>query len=371
MLCVMDEVSRRRSMSAARPDQVTDLRPTGFTLMEMLVVIAIISLLVALLLPAVQAAREAARRAQCVNNLKQIGLGIHSYENTHFCLPVGRVFIPDLTNFNPKSPCSSLWTDKSFLVSILPYVDQSGLYNAVNQSVVMFKPGNYTVQSMTVGIFVCPSDPDSGFPRPGYANARVLGDLFSVLNPQLSSSSSYAGVIGSNVTEAIPDPSLGCRVSPASAMNANGAITDVSPVSLASFTDGLSATLMVTERSATTFRRIEDHSASKPPSFELYGWWFSGDTGDTLVTTYYPPNVFKKVIPGVIEPRLYSASSLHPGGVNVLMSDGSVRFIKETIQSWPLDAFGRPTGTFPQPPQGLWQALGTRNGAEIISAESF
>jgi len=339
-------------------------RPTrlGFTLIELLVIISIIALLIALLLPAVQAAREAARRGQCVSNLKQIGLALHLYHDVNSCLPMGRVYIPEPGRAGKGSPCSSLITDKSFLVAILPNVEQVSLYNSLNQDLSIYSLVNRTALVRTVGIYACPSDPDSGNPRMGYSLANILDGGASLNKPMLLTSTSYAGIRGSTATSAFPDPALNCRISPNNALEANGCLTDVSPITFASVTDGLSTTMIVAEKAVATLRAFDTPDAKKPNSFEHSGWWFSGDNGDTLITTYFPPDARNKIKISAPEAWLWSASSLHPGGVNSLMADGSVRFMKDTVQSWILD----PTLALPSGSPGIWQALGTRNGSESV-----
>ena len=181
---------------------------------------------------------------------------------------------------------------------------------------------------------------------------------------------SYVGCFGSYAVTALPSPT-NCKVDPRTAAQANGCFTDVSPIRLASITDGPSNTMFVAERATTTLRVWTDRIYTR------YGWYFTGNMGDTLFTTFYPPNVFKKVD----YPLPWAASSLHPGGLNALMGDGSVRFIKETVQTWPYDpetglpvgaVFNRPGGWWSNtPPPGVWQALATRAGGEVSNADAF
>ena len=345
-------------------------RRRGFTLIELLVTISIIALLIALLLPAVQSAREAARRAQCVNNLKQIGLGLHSYHDVHGSLPRGRAYIPEPGKTGSQSSCDSLITDKSFLVGILPFVEQGAVYNSVNQLTTIYSKDNRTILAVAIGIYACPSDGDSGRPREGYSLANVLDGAGILNNPMQLTSTSYAGVRGSTVTSAFPDPALNCQISPIAASEANGIITDLSPIAFASVSDGLSFTMMAAEKSVASLRAFERPLQPRSQNFfEQSGWWFSGNNGDTLITTFYPPNAYRKLSIGVPESWLWSASSQHPGGVNVLIADGSVRFIKDTIQSRELDPF-QATPIVASVP-GAWQALGTRNGGEAVGAGEF
>ena len=128
------------------------LRRRGFTLIELLVVIAIIAVLIALFLPAVQAAREAARRAQCINNLKQLGLAFHNYESSQTVLP------PAFVGAGIGNVVA--WTNGwSALARILPYIEQGNLFNAANFFIWKEDPTNTTVVAFYISALVCPSDP--------------------------------------------------------------------------------------------------------------------------------------------------------------------------------------------------------------------
>ncbi len=333
----------------------------GFTLIELLVVIFVIATLIALLLPAVQSARGAARRAQCLNNLKQIGLACHSYVSSHGCFPPGRTLGFDPRYMNPSVPCKPWIADKSFHVRLLPQLEHTSLYNAVNHGVSIYAPENSTLWSTSVGIFACPDDPASGFPRQGTPEEKLnrLGTSSGSMTTIVSTS--YAGCHGAEVTTALPEFELGCRVSPERAARANGLITDHWMVSLSMVADGLSNTILVMEKSVASLRPLDERWPDEG-YFKQSGWWFSGDWADTLATTYYPLNSYRFVTPEDKYAWSWSASSHHPGGCNVLMGDGSGRFIRETIQSWSLDLeTGVPSGR-----AGVWQSLGTRNGGEVL-----
>src|SRR5262249_43189648 len=136
------------------PQRRSRIRP-GFTLIELLVVIAIIGVLIALLLPAVQSAREAARRAQCTNNLKQLGLGMANYESANGSYPMAFFF-----QWYPQGAPNGVTAADSYgpMVALLPYIEQAQVFNALNSSLGMFCDQNQTVSAVGVNTLWCPSD---------------------------------------------------------------------------------------------------------------------------------------------------------------------------------------------------------------------
>jgi len=352
-------------------------RPAGFTLIELLVAITVISVLIGLLLPAVQAAREAARRAQCGNNLRQIGLALHNYEGVHGCLPPGRMLTYDPRFAGPNPPCTSPAVDKGFLAMLLPALEQRALYDAINQQLSIFGPENTSAHSVAVNVFACPSDPDAGRPRDLNADALVPYAPDPEGGRQRMVFTSYSGCYGSFAVDAVPREDTDCVAPPAAVGQANGCVNDLSPIRFAAIGDGLSHTIVAAEKSVTRYQRL----AAVDPSFPLrHGWYISGNWGDTLFTTFYPPNMGDKVAIAAGYAHMKAATSLHPGGLNALMGDGSVRFIKDSIDTWPFDPFsGQPAGATQNPggwwenppPAGIWQALGTRSGGEVVGDDAF
>ena len=351
-------------MTRRRPAAIEATPPRGFTLIELLAVMSIIGVLIALLLPAVQAARESARRMQCVNNLKQIGLALHGYHNVNNCLPQGRLDVVIPTSTRPPRPLCGGDPDHSFLVPILADVEQGSLYNSINHNLSIFDFENTTIHATVVGIYACPSDPDSGRVRKGSIDTEFIP--FPVPGFDRVVFTSYAGVMGWNYSDARPNERTGCVPNPNAVAAADGSFNDLCPIRFASFSDGLSQTLIVAEKSTTILRGVTDPRSSRIT--EEVGWWFLGDISSTLIVNTYPPNAHKRTSSTDAFAWANSASSLHPGGVNGLMGDGSVRFIKETIDTTPVDPRrGYPTTG----PRGVWQRLATRNGGEVIDSEAY
>jgi prepilin-type processing-associated H-X9-DG protein len=319
-----------------------------------------IGLLLALLLPAAQSARESARRASCLNNLRQLGQALHSYHVAFECLPPGRLRSGDSRVLIGGVPCSGP-LDRRFLVALLPQVEQAALYNSFNFSLWVLSSENTTGHPTSVGLFLCPSDPAASILRrrafDDFDWAPVLDDAIAC--------TSYGGFGATQIVNALPSPNYNCAVAPGADALSNGSFGDVPPIRFASIVDGLSSTLIMADKSVTTVGMVND--PSEPNLAQHVGWWFSGEFGDTILCGAYPPNVYKNALSGAISNAsawVSSASSLHPGGLNCLFADGSARFIKDTIDASPVDPaqFTPIVGT----PPGVWQKLITRNGGEMI-----
>ena len=364
----------------------------GFTLIELLVVIAIIAVLIALLLPAVQSAREAARRAQCVNNLKQLGLAAQNYHDINGCFPGGSY---SGTNFNP--PHWGTYPENfSCFVRMLPFFEQSPMYSAVNFNLSSADPGNLTICGVRVASLICPSDTkNETIPLPATRSSSGVtpGWSFNEIYPLppgnwTQAFTSYAGNAGTftfGFSNLMPSTVLG---------QFNGVIYNDSAVGIAAITDGTSNTFAFAEHSKGLLFKLDPGYAISDNS------WNSGRWYDTLFATLYPLNQGFGNTQSIKNDSYYfptAAGSLHPGGANYAFCDGSVKFIKNTIQSWSFnagnaDSYGdsMPDGTVfttvtPSAPYvksgsylangtavlGVYQQLSTRAGGEVVSADSY
>lgn len=329
----------------------------GFTLIELLVTIGIIGLLTALLLPAVQAAREAARRATCQNNLKQVGIGLANYLDTSQFFPQGRPQTEDRRYyFYPGIPCTGA-QDRSFLLALLPFVEHQNTFEAYNLNVSILGPEQSSIRAQVIKIYACPSDPLAGRQRETYfgksdPNYSIQNDL-----PRIGVLTSYAACQSLGYTYAIGGMQ-GCKIDEKYKRLANGCITDLPYITLSSVTDGLSHTMVVAEKSATLLSELEDETYESK-AYD-YGQWHLGEIGHTLFCAQLGPNPQKGTPRHAWSDLGLMASSQHPGGVQVLMGDGSVRFVKDTVQSF-IEA----------PNYGVWQKLATRNGGEVIEEGSY
>jgi prepilin-type N-terminal cleavage/methylation domain-containing protein len=369
-------LQNRRSSATRRAHAMLSDPSTqaGFTLIEVLVAISVISILIGLLLPAVQSARESARRVQCSNNLRQLGLALSNYHDVFGSLPPGRIKSYDPRYAGPNPPCTSSIVDKSLEVFALGFLDQSTVYNAINQSLAIIGAENSTVHSVAISTFACPSDPASGTPRGLNPDALAT---YGVAQPAQMVFTSYAGMIGSLPVLAQPLPRNQCVVAGLLVAQCNGAFNDLSPIRLASVSDGLSGTIFMAEKATTILQEL---NAVNPTYAAQHGWYITGNWGDTLITSLYPPNACDRVSSAAMTAWTDSASSMYPGGLNVSMGDGSVRFIKDTIQTWPFEMLtGSPAGAslnaqgawVSLPPAGVWQALSTRASGELITGDTL
>jgi prepilin-type N-terminal cleavage/methylation domain-containing protein/prepilin-type processing-associated H-X9-DG protein len=355
----------------------------GFTLIELLVVIAIIAVLIALLLPAVQAAREAARRAQCVNNLKQIGLGMHNYHSTVNSFPYVAACQPYTPGASTMSSgycggSSTNWSNWSAQSMLLPYMEQTTISNTCNFNWAPEWANNtgYLINSTAyltvINTFLCPSDGNAG--KNGFIN-------------------SYAASTG---TSTIGYPTGGGNGgSPPS--KSSGVFAYQNNFGVADITDGTSNTIAFSEwvvnnplnkspgratqaglsgtgyfdvttlpnPVATVQSDIAACSAAWNSGTQGNGpgiTWATGAMGYTLFNTVIPPNgggmlPWQACRNGCCAQSQHAdyniATSKHAGGVNVLMADGSVKFIKNTIAI------------------STWWALGTRANSETLSSDSY
>jgi prepilin-type N-terminal cleavage/methylation domain-containing protein/prepilin-type processing-associated H-X9-DG protein len=315
-------------------------RRSAFTLIELLVVIAIIAILVGLLLPAVQKVREAAARAKCQNNLKQMALACHAYHDANGKLPPAR---DDM--------------DFSAHVYILPFIEQGNACNSMDMMMPYDDPANAVAMATTIQTFICPSDPVASIPA-GWApnNYRVNqgSNLLWGLPPTSPS----------NVNYGMPPP--------------NGPFFLNSKVRLVEITDGTSSTCMLSEALEGSFNQAvvsPNNTQRLGQSVGLYpstpdeayqmcesvGWQnpaYNGmfNTGGPWIYGYHSNTVYFHVGPPNSRSCMYpsgrigtAARSAHPGGVNVALCDGSVRFVSNSI------------------PLATWRAMGSRNGGEIVS----
>lgn len=374
-------------------------RRGGFTLIELLVVIAIIAVLIALLLPAVQSAREAARRAQCINNLKQLGLAAHNYVSSNNVYPCQSV------------QNTTMWAwEPSWAAAILPNLEQTPAFNAINFSVPMLEIGfvtpntfggraNSTAGLLALATMLCPSESlnheisySGAWGQTNYAgnyggpgmiatcNGTIIpprGDVF-VGSPKLGPVSLASVTDGTSNTALFSEHLLAYgtglddpTTSPANAGSPFGKRSLFQINSIAPFPDQGVAGIPVAVSLMSACQSLPN--GTPPSSDASAGWsWMLTQgyvTANTSYTHFMTPNKYSCVgaESGFFGAQgnftsdganggttaAVTATSNHPGGVNIGFADGSVKFIKDSIN------------------YQTWWALGSRNGGEIVSADAY
>lgn len=300
----------------------------GFTLIELLVVIAIIAILVALLLPAVQQAREAARRSQCKNNLKQIGVAMHNYHDVHGTLPPGYVDLRGATPAPVDNEGHWAWS-----VFIIPFMDQAGLYDTLSPGTLSASAAiNAFQKEMQTGYpaFRCPSDTGPQVHDPG------LDPGYAISNDENSSGGTNTGLGMSNYVASNNIANVRQRQATNLSVGTSGAIGAFfrdSRIQFRDITDGTSSTLLVGERawkrngqrnSAGTLFAVRDANGNGPSSQDTPSPAWNQGLVTITGSVRYPINV---TLTGPNTDRNNAYSSLHVGGAHFLLADGAVRFI--------------------------------------------
>jgi prepilin-type N-terminal cleavage/methylation domain-containing protein/prepilin-type processing-associated H-X9-DG protein len=312
----------------------------AFTLIELLIVIAIIGILVALLLPAVQAAREAARRSSCINNLKQIGLGVQLYHDTYKSLPAGSYM---------AGPCCGSPTYTTWTIALLPFMEQQSLADIYNHNLPNHDPANQAAVQTRVDVYVCPSDirtdaqikPESGpgsnlYYAPGSYRA-VSGASLAQNGDQFFDNANVAGAAS------------GAKPQWTGAMHVvrpplSGDVFSLNWEGLSSLLDGTSTTMLVSEY------HTKSHDSRR--TFWAYAYTSYNQSSVQLEKRTLLPDYDKCVSMGPADACKRGFASLHPGGSNVVYADGSSRF----VATHSIDA-------------NIWWALGTINGSEVIPGD--
>ena len=324
----------------------------GFTLIELLVVIAIIAVLISLLLPAVQAAREAARRAQCVNNLKQVGIAFHNFHDVNGAVPSSTR--PSGLTTAPRIAA---------ILGMLNFMEQTQIYNAVNMGITWGDPVNWTAVKTRINTLVCPSSSADPARLDGIPEAQPYSPSWTAT---ISAITDYSPIVG------IDSRLSAYGLFPTGSTPPESLIVKNKTTRLADATDGLSNTIVFVESAGRpcVYRRGRKVIGSVPEHRVNAGGWarpasdvtLNGSTADgsvfpgqTVINAANGEDVFGQSFPHpyYVTEGTGALFSFHTGGINVLLGDGSVRFVKDSVS---LPTFA---------------ALVTRSGGEVISADQY
>ncbi|HQX50835.1 MAG TPA: DUF1559 domain-containing protein [Planctomycetaceae bacterium] len=315
----------------------------GFTLIELLVVIAIIAILIALLLPAVQQAREAARRTQCKNNLKQLGLALHNYHDIFNMFPPGAMITTNGVPAPGVAFAGSCWA-----IAIFPQIEQGNLYqliatatpDTIMPSIPQLSPQLFQLTNQKMAAFTCPSDPNGGKSTSQWGQAHDYNDGTCI---------NYAACHGTNY---INGTNIVSRASTAM----NGIMYGMSSSSFASITDGTSNTLLIGEICLYPDTTERDWHGRMYRADWASGVLFNSSlppntrTPDLMIRCQTSPT--DPAIPCTTNQAGNNATyvrSRHTGGAHALMADGSTQFFSSNIDT------------------PLFGALGTRDGNEVVN----
>ncbi|QDT56958.1 Type II secretion system protein G precursor [Caulifigura coniformis] len=302
------------------------MRRRGFTLIELLVVIAIIAILIALLLPAVQQAREAARRTQCKNNLKQIGLALHNYESSITIFPPSSTsgFGKGVWGWTAASEQDRTMHLHSFASLILPYLEQAAVSNNINYNLSSLAVANREMAATQMPFYLCPS----------YAGPKISADPL------------YVTTAGFNRYAIRNYVAMGAKtvIGLSGASPAEGCMFPGSKTGFRDMTDGSSNTVMIAEtREEKASVWIDGTSAAVAGRYLGSPPTYAGPRVSINYQPYFPGGLFPNSIG-----QNWGPSSLHTGGAHHLLGDGSVRFISENIDA------------------GTYDALVTKSGGEVV-----
>ena len=318
----------------------------GFTLIELLVVIAIIAILIALILPAVQQAREAARRTQCRNNMKQLVLALHNYESTHSVLPASRLYPESVIHDNPGDPLDPNESAyQSWTTLVLPYIEQANLHDDLDFNYAWHAAENRHAISHQLPTFLCPSAPSSDRTDPNWVVGAAAGDYGSINEVKKKV---YSQVLG------LPEPSSMARA---------GVLSKGYSNKFAQVLDGTSNTIILAEAGGQPFvytsqglMDADDFAAYTDDKVVDFGGsyvaadgtgWADPDCGFSINgatedgLTKYGPYMINRI-------NVSEVFSFHPGGAVVALADGSVRFVSESVDTKVfVDACTRAGGEIP------------------------